>query len=343
MNRWEDEAEQPEIAANTDFAELTPDTVIDAVESLGYLSDGRQLALNSYENRVYQVGIEEDTPIIAKFYRPERWSDEAILEEHDFCYELLQQELPVVCPLKIEGKSLHRFQNLRFSLFERRGGRAPEFDNLDNLFTLGQVLGRMHSVAKASDFEHRPRLDIQSFGFESVEAVSTSYLPANLKDSYLSVTEQLLDLIQGQMDKAPDVRYMRCHGDCHVGNILWRDDAPNFVDFDDARMAPAIQDLWMMLSGDRARQQVQLLEILEGYEMFHSFDKRELHWIEPLRTLRMMHYCAWLCRRWSDPAFPMHFPWFNTERYWGEHILELKEQVSALQAPIYDQDFLNLY
>ncbi len=329
--------------AQTGYSALSPDAVIDAVESLGYFSDGRQLALNSYENRVYQVGLEEGDPLIVKFYRPGRWSDEAILEEHSFIAELAEQSLPVVGPISFEGQTLHWFEGYRFSVFPRRGGRAPEFDDMDNLFTLGQVIGQMHQVAGAKPFEHRPRLDIQSFGYDAVKTVSEGLLPDAYRDNYLAVTEQLLSLIEKQTADYQDIAWIRCHGDCHVGNILWRDDKPNFVDFDDTRMAPAIQDLWMMLSGEKHHQKQQLIEVVEGYEVFSEFDHRQLNWIEPLRTLRMMNYCAWLASRWDDPAFPMHFPWFNTDKYWSAHIVELREQQFALEQPMYTSDFLQLY
>jgi len=317
------------------FYQLTPDTVIDAVESMGYLSDGRILALNSYENRVYQVGIEDSEPLIAKFYRPLRWSDEQILEEHQFCFELAEQELPVVAPLtNAAGESLFHFNNYRFSLFPRRGGRAPELDDPDHLYQLGHTLGRIHLVGAVQPFVHRPALDIQTYGRDSVALISGDFIPASLREAYTSLCADLLDGIEACFAAAGDVRLIRAHGDCHGGNILWRDDMPNFVDFDDARMAPAIQDLWMLLTGDdRVQQQLQLAEVIAGYNEFADFDPRELHLVEALRTLRMMHYSAWLARRWDDPAFPHNFTWFNTERYWGEHILQLREQLSALQQP----------
>jgi len=317
------------------FYQLTPDTVIDAVESMGYLSDGRILALNSYENRVYQVGIEGSEPLIAKFYRPQRWSDEQILEEHRFCFELAEQELPVVAPLtNAEGESLFHFRDYRFSLFPRRGGRAPELDDPDHLYQLGLTLGRIHLVGAIRPFEHRPALDIQTYGRDSVALISEGFIPSSLRAAYTSLCSDLLSSIEACFAAAGKVRMIRVHGDCHGGNILWRDDMPNFVDFDDARMAPAIQDLWMLLTGDdRMQQQLQLAEVVAGYSEFADFDPRELHLVEALRTLRMMHYSAWLARRWEDPAFPHNFTWFNTERYWGEHILQLREQLSALQQP----------
>lgn len=317
-----------------DYSGLTPDCIISAVESLGFLSDGCILELNSYENRVYQVGIEDSTPLIVKFYRPGRWSDEQIAEEHGFCFELLEQDLPVVPPLMISGASLHEFGGYRFSLFERRGGRAADMDVPENLEQLGRYLGRIHMVGAGSSFVHRPAIDVETYGIQSVAQIVDGFIPGSLRDSYESLAEDLIRLVMLRMDEV-QVTFIRCHGDCHAGNILWRDGRPNFVDFDDARMAPAIQDLWMLLSGPREEQEAQLSMIVDAYEQFGSFDDRQLSLIEPLRTLRIMHYAAWLARRWEDPAFPKAFPWFNTERYWGQHILELREQMSALQeAPL---------
>lgn len=316
------------------FHQLTPDYVLQAVEAQGFITDGRMLALNSYENRVYQVGIEDSEPVVVKFYRPERWTNEQIQEEQDFTFELLEQELPVVTPLRnADNKSLLQYEQMRLSIFPRKGGRAPELDNPDNLHTLGQCLGRMHRVGQARDFEYRPSLTWQSYGEESLAFVVDNMIPDNLRDAYQSLGKDLLKVVQQRFDQCSDLKWIRSHADCHIGNILWRDDASHFVDFDDARMAPAMQDLWMFLSGERYEQVAQLEKILDGYEMFNSFDTRELQLIEPLRTLRMMHHCAWLARRWDDPAFPKHFPWFNTERYWGEHILQLREQFALLQEP----------
>jgi Ser/Thr protein kinase RdoA (MazF antagonist) len=233
----------------------------------------------------------------------------------------------------LQGKTLLSHDDLRFSLFQRKGGRAPELDNLDNLYTLGQYMGQMHCVAKAKAFQRREALTVDNFGYQAVATVAATLLPDDLRDAYLSITSDILTMVEQRFAAVDDLQQLRCHGDCHVGNILWRDDKPHFVDFDDARMAPAIQDLWMFLSGDTMNQQRQMLEIIEGYENFMPLNTAELNLIEPLRALRMIHYCAWLAKRWSDPAFPMHFPWFNTQRYWGEHILELKEQCSVLQEP----------
>ncbi|MSM39619.1 MAG: serine/threonine protein kinase [Geobacter sp.] len=316
------------------FQTLTPSFIMDAVESQGFHCDCRTFALNSYENRVYQVGVEEGQPLIAKFYRPGRWSDEQILEEHRFSLELAEHELPVVAPwCNGRGDTLFTCEPFRFALYPRQGGHAPEFDNLDNLLILGRMLGRIHGIGAVRPFVHRPTLDSRNFGHASVALIAAKFIPDEYRPSYDAVTAQLLETIDAIMAEAGPVRYLRTHGDCHSGNILWRDDAPHFVDFDDARMAPAVQDLWMMLSGDRPRQIAQLAELIEGYGEFYDFDPRELRLVEVLRTLRMLHYSAWLARRWEDPAFPRTFPWFNTTRYWGEHILQLREQLAALAEP----------
>ncbi|HQQ62438.1 MAG TPA: serine/threonine protein kinase [Pseudomonadales bacterium] len=326
------------------FSLLTPERLLDTVEKQlaeqGLYCDGRFLALNSYENRVYQIGIEGEQPLIAKFYRPNRWTTAQILEEHAFCYELAEDEFPVVTPVRHNGCSLFEQtlndetlgeQTFQFALFPRKGGRAPEFDNLDHLLIMGRWIARLHNIGGIRPFQERPTLDIQSYGSDSVAFISEHFIPSSLKIAYTTLTRDLLQLLQEKQKTFNDIAFIRTHSDCHAGNVLWRDDLPHFVDFDDARMAPAVQDIWMLLSGDRHEQTAQLAEIIEGYEEFREFDQRELHWIEILRTLRMMHYSAWLARRWDDPAFPLHFPWFNSERYWGQHILELREQLGALQ------------
>lgn len=316
------------------FETLTPDFIINAVESRGFVCDGRLLALNSYENRVYQVGIEGELPLIAKFYRPGRWNDAQIGEEHGFCFELAERELPVVAPLGGNGASLHYYEGFRFALFPRKGGHAPELDNLDNLLILGRLLGRMHLIGAAHPFQARPRIDCANFGYASIDFISKRFIPPALKTPYDTLTVDLMKLVEPLMDYANrNLNWIRVHGDCHAGNMLWRDDAPHFVDFDDTCMAPAVQDIWMLLSGGGAEQAAQLSEILEGYNEFNDFDPRELRLIEALRTLRMIHYSAWLARRWEDPAFPRSFPWFNTVRYWEEHILSLREQFAALNEP----------
>ncbi|MFK7976500.1 MAG: serine/threonine protein kinase [Halioglobus sp.] len=311
---------------------LTPDAVIDAVESAGYLSDARLLALNSYENRVYQVGIEDATPVIAKFYRPGRWSEAQILEEHAFSLELKEADISVVAPMVDgDGKTLHRYKEFQFALFERRGGYPPELDNLDNILVLGRTLGRIHAVGRASQFEHRTTLSAQSMVTQSRQFLLENFIPKELEPAYRSLTEDLEQAVTTLYGEVKPSDMIRVHGDCHVGNILWRDDVAHFVDLDDCCTAPALQDLWMFLNGERHDKEMQLSEFVEGYSEFCDFDPRQLRWVEALRTMRLVHYAAWLGRRWSDPAFPHSFTWFNTERYWSDHILELREQMSALQ------------
>jgi Ser/Thr protein kinase RdoA (MazF antagonist) len=315
------------------YEQLTPELVIDAVESTGRLSDLRIYPLNSYENRVYQVGIEDSEPLIAKFYRPGRWSDQQILEEHQFAHELVEADVPVIAPMSdADGNTLLSFKGFRFSLYPRRGGRAPELDDLDNLLVLGRLVGRIHAVGTQRDFAHRPALTVDNFGRDSYQFIAEHFIPTELHTAYQSLCEDLLQTIDERFANTP-AKAIRVHGDCHAGNILWRDDSPHFVDLDDARMAPAVQDLWMFLSGERPRQTAQLAELVEGYNEFYDFDPRQLPLAEALRTLRIMHYSAWLARRWQDPAFVHNFPWFNTVQYWSGHILELREQLALLAEP----------
>lgn len=316
------------------FTVLTPDSVLDALDSIGLRGDGRLLALNSYENRVYQAGMEDQPPLIAKFYRPERWSDAEILEEHAFVATLAEREIPVVPVLEINGQTLHVFGGFRFSVFSKQGGRAPELDKRDTLEWMGRFIGRIHAVGALESYRHRPALDIQSFGTEpSVYLLAHDFIPAELKEVYRGVVAQALDGVRRCFGRAGTVPTLRLHGDCHVGNVLWTDAGPHFVDFDDSRMGPAIQDIWMLLSGERADMTRQLSGLLMGYEDFYDFDPRELHLIAALRTLRLIHYAAWIARRWDDPAFPVAFPWFNTQRYWQDRILELREQIALMDEP----------
>lgn len=313
------------------YDRLNPDMIIDAVESVGYLSDARLLALNSYENRVYQVGIEDAQPIIAKFYRPERWSEAQIREEHAFSLELAEAEISVVPPMAdAQGSTLHRYDDFQFALFARRGGYPPELDNLDNLLVLGRTLGRIHAIGRTQPFAHRQAISVQRMLRDSREFLLDGFIPKDLIDAYASLTSDLDTLTSDVMAEVGDEDLIRVHGDCHVGNILWRDDTAHFVDFDDCCSAPAVQDLWMFLNGERHDRQLQLSELIEGYSEFCDFDPRQIRWVEALRTLRLVHYAAWLARRWEDPAFPRSFTWFNSERYWADHILELREQMSAL-------------
>lgn len=316
------------------FSALNANTILDALSSVRLYSDGRLLVLNSYENRVYQIGMEEGLPIVAKFYRPQRWSDAAILEEHLFVQTLAEQEIPVVPALSLAGATLHHFDGFRFAVFPRRGGRAPELDDSATLEWLGRFIGRIHAVGALQPFLERPTLDIQSFGEEPRNyLLSNHFLPDDLVDAYRSVTMQALDGVRRCFERAGAVKDIRLHGDCHVGNVLWTDDGPHFVDFDDSRMGPAVQDLWMLLSGGREDMVRQLSDLLAGYEDFCEFNPRELYLIEALRTLRLIHYSAWLASRWDDPAFPVAFPWFNTQRYWQDRILELREQVALMDEP----------
>jgi Ser/Thr protein kinase RdoA (MazF antagonist) len=317
--------------ANQDFAALSPDIIMDAVESLGLVCDARIFTLNSYENRVYQIGIENQSPLIGKFYRPQRWTDEQILEEHAFTEELAQLEIPVVAPLRIHDATLLHFNNYRFALYPRQGGRAPELDNREHLHWLGRFMGRIHAVGAAQAFKHRPGMDISTHVITpSTFLLQQNFIPDYLRDAYRSIIEVLIPLLQ-QRFAAVRFDTLRIHGDCHPGNILWLDKGPHFVDFDDSRTGPAIQDLWMLLSGEKHEQKQQLNELLDGYCQFHDFNDDEISLIEPLRTLRLVHYSGWLAQRWSDPAFPRHFPWFNTPHYWEQYILQLKEQMALLQ------------
>ena len=319
------------------YTELTPDRVLNAVETVGVACDGRLQSLNSYENRVYQVGIEDGAPLVVKFYRPARWSDAAILDEHAFSAALAEREIPIVAPLSFNGKTLHEHQGFRFALFPRKGGRAPELEDPDVLEWLGRFLGRIHALGAIEPFLHRPALNVETFGDAPREyLIDSGLIPDSLRAAYDSVTAQALDAVRACYARAGDVRVLRLHGDCHAGNILWTDAGPHFVDFDDARMGPAMQDVWMLLSGDRAQMTRQLRDILAGYGDFFEFNLRELHLIEALRTLRLVHFSAWLARRWDDPAFPPAFPWFNSARYWEEQILSLREQIALMQeAPLH--------
>jgi len=335
------------------YAGLTPDRVLDALESVGLRADGRLLALNSYENRVYQVGIEEGVNgsppaapfLVAKFYRPGRWTDAQILEEHAFVQELVEGEIPVVAALVLgNAASLHTFAGFRFAVFPRRGGRAPELEDPATLEWLGRFLGRIHARGAARRFVERPALDRETFGREPRDwLLAHGFIPAALREAWTSVVDQALEGVERCYARAGDVALLRLHGDCHAGNVLWSEaDAraglpggPHFVDFDDARMGPAIQDLWMLLSGEPAAMKEQLNHVLRGYEDFCEFDDRSLHLIEALRTLRLIHYSAWLARRWDDPAFPAAFPWFDTPIYWQNRILELREQIALMnEAPL---------
>ena len=322
------------MTAPAPYAGLTPETVLDALQVAGLRGDGRLLALNSYENRVYQVWLEDGGSVVAKFYRPGRWSDAQILEEHAFVQELAAREIPAVAPLALEGRTLNAHAGFRFAVFPRRGGRTPELEDAETLRWLGRFIGRIHAVGATRAFAARPALDAESFGREPRDwLLEHGFVPPDLHEAWESAAALALQGVARCFERAGTVRTLRLHGDCHAGNVLWTEGGPHFVDFDDARSGPAMQDLWMLLSGDRASMSKQLGLVLEGYRQFFEFERGELHLLEALRTLRLLHYSAWIARRWDDPAFPAAFPWFNTQRYWQDRILELREQIALLDEP----------
>jgi Ser/Thr protein kinase RdoA (MazF antagonist) len=329
----EDPKDHPE-GGPVPFDGLTPDVILSALEANGFEPDGRLLALNSYENRVFQVGLESGEFIVTKFYRPERWSDEAIQEELEFLEELANDELPVVKALTNHaGERLHHFGGFRFASFPRRGGYAPELNDPDDVERMGRLMARVHLIGAQKPYVHRPKIDIESFGIEPRNAILTLGLMGNeTQKNYEAISSEALIAIQQAYDQAGPIESLRLHGDAYPGNVLWSMDGPLLVDFDDSRMGPAVQDLWMLLNGNRREQQLDLDLLLEGYETFRSFNGRELHLVEALRTLRLIHYAAWISRRWNDPAFPKAFPWFGTTGYWEERCRELEEQINAMQS-----------
>jgi Ser/Thr protein kinase RdoA (MazF antagonist) len=324
-------AAMPENTELQCYLNLDPQKILEAIESKGFNCDGRIFALNSYENRVYQVGIEGADPVVAKFYRPGRWSDEQILEEHRFTGELSEHEIPVITPLVQENATLFSHDHFRFALYPRQGGRPPELDSPDHLSQLGRYIGRIHSVGQSGSFAYRPDISINEFADASRQyLLENDFIPLELKESYSTLCDDIIKRIQQCYERAGNISNIRLHGDCHVGNILWRDETPFILDFDDARTGPAIQDLWMFLSGDRPYMTSRLADLLEGYTEFCDFDARELHLLEALRSLRMMYFSSWIARRWEDPAFPLAFPYFNTQHYWQDQILSLREQAALM-------------
>ncbi|MDQ6620873.1 MAG: serine/threonine protein kinase [Pseudomonadota bacterium] len=321
------------------YASLTPDCVLDALESVGLEGDGRLLALNSYENRVYRAHLVDGTVVVVKFYRPGRWSDDAILEEHAFAHELADAEVPVVAPLDLMAPggahaTLAHHAGFRFAVYPRRSGRAPELDHEGTLAWIGRFIGRMHATGARRPFVHRPSLDVATMGDTSREyLLGSGLLPPDLEPAYRAAVDLAIAGAHRCFARAGAVRTLRLHGDCHVGNILWTAEGPHFVDLDDARSGPAVQDLWMLLSGSRSEMSDQIRAVVQGYRQFYDFDVGELQLIEALRTLRLVHYAAWIAQRWSDPAFPAAFPWFNTQRYWQDRILELREQIASMDEP----------
>ncbi|TNF59458.1 MAG: serine/threonine protein kinase [Burkholderiales bacterium] len=326
------------------YARLTPDVVQNALSRLGLWGDGRLTSLNSFENRVYQAGLDEPVQghaeVVLKFYRPGRWSDDQILEEHAFAAELAAGEVPVVAPLCIGGRTLHHIDGFAFSVSPRRGGRRPELDDPEVLEWIGRFLARIHGIGQVRPFAVRPALDLASFGREPRDWLRRHRAIApEVEQAWLQACDEALALVSRHaVLNGTSPTLLRLHGDCHPGNILWTPadlpgGGPHFVDLDDARSGPAVQDLWMLLSGDRRQQTLQLSALIDGYEQVRPFDRRELALIEPLRTLRLIHYSAWLARRWDDPAFPASFPWFGTRDYWQGQVDQLREQVEAMQAP----------
>ncbi len=336
----------------TPYAGLGPETVLDALDSVSLRGDGRLIQLNSFENRVFQVFLDDGRVVVAKFYRPGRWSDAQILEEHSFAVELAAAEIPVAAPLPLEidaasslaGKASLRGPTLvefatpagpyRFGVTSRLGGRAPELEDDDTLEWIGRFIGRMHAIGAQRPFDHRQTLDVDSFGTTHRNwLLEQQIIPLEAESTWRDAADAALEAVRDAFAAGPAPRVLRLHGDCHLGNMLWTDAGPHFVDLDDAVMGPAVQDLWMLLAGDRATARRQLASVLEGYESFMTFDRRELRLIEPLRTLRMIHHSAWIARRWADPAFPIAFPWFESPSYWAEQATRLREQLDAMAEP----------
>jgi Ser/Thr protein kinase RdoA (MazF antagonist) len=314
------------VRADAPYAQLSPDAVLASVESAGVRTDGRLLALNSFENRVYQVGVEDAVPLVAKFYRAGRWSDAAIEEEHAFAHELAEAELPVIAPLRIDGSTLLHFEHFRFALYRRQGGRAPELESADSLRWMGRLLARLHGVGGRTSFVARGTLDRATLIAAPARAVLASpLLPSAVRDRYAQVIAALDAAIAAGFAAIGPVRQLRLHGDCHPGNVLWTDAGPHFVDLDDARMGPAVQDLWMLATTPRA-----LDVLLEGYEEFGDFHRSELQLIEPLRLMRQIHYAGWIAQRWDDPAFPLAFPFAAEPRWWEQHVQDLLEAAERL-------------
>ena len=339
-------------SSTTPFAGLAPDTVLDALDAVGLRGDGRLIQLNSYENRVFQVFLEDGRVVVAKFYRPGRWSDAQILEEHTFAAELAADEVPLAAPwpLAPDARSLHAGHvspcgptlasfatadgPYRFAVAERRAGRAPETESLEVLEWIGRFLGRLHAVGTRRAFEARLTLDVAGFGHGARDALlAMDCIPPAALPGWERTSADALAAVEQAFAGLPELRRLRLHGDCHLGNILWTAAGPHFVDLDDAMNGPAVQDLWMLLAGPRAERTRQLAAILDDYEQFRDFDWRELRLLEPLRTLRMIHHSAWIARRWADPAFPIAFPWFESPAYWNEQTTRLAEQLEAMAEP----------
>ncbi|WP_313488920.1 serine/threonine protein kinase [Pseudescherichia sp.] len=313
------------------FQTLHPDTIMDALFEQGIRVDSGLTPLNSYENRVYQFQDEDRRRYVVKFYRPQRWSVAQISEEHHFAQELMNDEVPVAAPLEFNGQTLLTHQGYCYAIFPSLGGRQFEADNLDQMEWVARYLGRLHQTGRKKVFTHRPSIDVNEYLIEPRHVFEQSALiPSGLKAAFLKATDSLIEAVVARWHTRFDL--LRLHGDCHAGNILWRD-GPLFVDLDDARNGPAVQDLWMLLNGDQAERRMQLETIIEAYEEFSEFKTDEIALIEPLRAMRMVYYLAWLIRRWDDPAFPKNFPWLTGEDYWHRQTLTFIEQVKVLQEP----------
>ena len=315
------------------FTGLTPEVVLDAAAAFGLSPDGRLFALNSYENRVYQLGAGEQQ-LVLKFYRPQRWSDAQIAEEHAFTAELARAELAVAAPLAIGGETLLRYHEFRFAAFPWMRGRAPELDAPEARQILGRSLARLHQIGATRPFAVRPRIGVERLGWDARRQVLASPLvPEALRERYGTISAALLERVEGAFAAATGVREIRLHGDCHLGNLLWNEQGPVFVDLDDCASGVRMQDLWMMLAGSPDEQRRQWSQLLEGYQQFGDFDFAEVQLVEPLRSLRMLHHAAWVTHRWSDPAFPRAFPWAAEPRYWEGYLQDLMEQIGAIDEP----------
>jgi Ser/Thr protein kinase RdoA (MazF antagonist) len=315
------------------YADLGPQQVLAALEGAGLWGDGRILQLNSYENRVFQIFLEDGRAVVAKFYRPGRWTDAQILEEHAFALELAAAEVPVVPPLVLEGGSTlitvpgtpHRF-----AVAARCAGREPELDHPGTLRRIGGFIGRLHAVGARGRFKHRLAMrPAQDADAARSRLLDGGFVTDAERPAWAATSAAAVAAIGSAFERAGPLAQLRLHGDCHLGNVLWRD-GPQVVDLDDALTGPAVQDLWMLVSGDPATMAQQQGELLAGYEDFRDFDRAELALIEPLRTLRMLRHAAWLADRWTDPSFPINFPFFGTPAYWSQQTTQLREQLEAM-------------
>ena len=322
-------------AEETPYFGLGPDLILNALDRVGWKTTGKLIPLNSFENRVYQIGVydeEREFDVVAKFYRPGRWSQNLLLEEHEFTFNLSEFELPVIAPIRINQESLFKVDKFQFAVFEKIGGRAPNLEDDSVLSWIGRLIGRIHAVSATQSFRYRPSMSAGQFGREPVDfIINNGFMPAELRETYEGLVDLALTAIDGALTGAENSSFIRLLGDCHPGNILWMEDGPSFVDLDDAVMGPAIQDLWMLLSGDREAMALQLRKVLIGYEQFMTFDYQQVALIEPLRTLRIINYAGWLAQRWNDPAFQVAFPWFGSQRYWEEHLGHIREQIGLMQ------------